>query len=294
MKIKFGTHNGSFHCDDVVAFVILVLLFGDYSLTRTRDDELLGKQDIVFDVGGGALDHHFTDKTYRENGVPYAAAGLVWRDYGLKLLQKLASFLTDDERLKVHQDMDELFFQGIDAVDNGVNVETSLPLISLPTIVDGFNPPFDSDEDEDAAFNRSADMVKTIFLNYLNGRLQQFRARDFVKKAFEHRADPRVLVLDKGCPWLETLLSLDREEEVLFVVFPDKHRGYRIQTVKKEPSSFEARKNLPESWAGLRDDELGRAIGIEDAIFVHPARFIGGAMSFESIMKMANLALKDD
>lgn len=293
MKIKLGTHNGSFHCDEVAAFVILILLFDDYILTRTRDKQLLDEQDIVFDVGGGPLDHHFADKPYRENGVPFAAAGLVWRAYGLKLLVKLAPYLTDDERLKVHQEMDELFFQGIDAVDNGVDVETTLPLISLSIIVKGFNPSFDSDEDEDTAFYRAVNVVKDVFLNYLNSRLGQYRARNFVQEAFEHREDPRILVLDKGCPWLEALLTLDDKEEVLFVIFPDKHRGYRIQTVQKEPSSFEARKDLPKSWAGLQDEELGHVIGIEDAIFVHPARFIGGAMSFESVMKMAELALKE-
>ncbi|WP_054970664.1 MYG1 family protein [Alicyclobacillus ferrooxydans] len=293
MTIKLGTHNGSFHCDDVVAYVILADLFGNHTLTRTRDNKLLDEQDIVFDVGGGALDHHFTGKPYRDNGVPYAAAGLVWRTYGMQLLLKLASFLTDDERLVVHQEMDERFFQGIDAVDNGVNVDTSIPLISLPLIVNGFNPPFDSDEDEDTAFYRAAGFVKVIFHNYLNSRLAQYRARDVVKEAFKNREDPRLLVLDKGCPWLETLLSLDRNEEVLFVVFPDRHRGYRIQTVQKDPANFDARKNLPESWAGLQEDELGRVIGIDDAIFVHPARFIGGAMSFESVMKMAHLALAE-
>ncbi|WDL95831.1 MYG1 family protein [Alicyclobacillus sp. ALC3] len=293
MTIKLGTHNGSFHCDDVVAFVILALLFDDHTLTRTRDKELLGEQDIVFDVGGGSLDHHFTDKPYRENGIPYAAAGLVWRAYGLKLLHTVAPSLTDDERLKVHLDMDVLFFQGIDAVDNGVNVDTSLPLISLPLIVNGFNPPFDSGENEDAAFYRAADIVKVVFLNYLNRRLEQYRVRDLVQEAFENRQDPRVLVLDKGGPWLEALLALDNKEEVLFVVFPDKHHGYRIQTVKKDPASFDARKNLPASWAGLDADELGQVIGIDDAIFVHPARFIGGALSFESVMKMAKLALEE-
>lgn len=293
MTIKLATHNGSFHCDDVVAFVILALMFDHHTLTRTRDKDLLKQQDIVFDVGGGSLDHHFTDKPYRETGIPYAAAGLVWRTYGLKLLLKLAPALTDEERVTVHRDMDELFFQGIDAVDNGVNVETSLPLIALPLIVDGFNPRFDSDEEEDAAFYRAAATVKVIFLNFLNSRLERYRARELVKTAFQNRKNPRVLVLDKGAPWLEALLALDIQEEVLFVVFPDKHRGYRIQTVKKDPSSFDARKNLPASWAGLEGNNLGQMIGIDDAIFVHPARFIGGALSFESVMKMAKLALEE-
>lgn len=33
---------------------------------------------IVFDIGRGAFDHHQKDSRIRENGIPYAAFGLLW------------------------------------------------------------------------------------------------------------------------------------------------------------------------------------------------------------------------
>ncbi len=37
---------------------------------------------IVFDIGRGQYDHHQRDSRVRENGVPYAAFGLLWEKFG--------------------------------------------------------------------------------------------------------------------------------------------------------------------------------------------------------------------
>jgi uncharacterized UPF0160 family protein len=54
---------------------------------------------------------------------------------------------------------------------------------------------------------------------------------------------------------------------------------------------MKARKDLPKSWAGKRDEELGEILGIDDAVFCHPGRFIAGARSFDSILRMADIAI---
>ena len=68
---------------------------------------------------------------------------------------------------------------------------------------------------------------------------------------------------------------------------------WRIQTVPVELGSFEDRKSLPKQWAGLSDNALKEATGIDDAMFCHNGCFIAGAESFESTMKMASMALKE-
>lgn len=78
---KVATHDGRFHADEVMATAILKEIF-DIELTRTRNPELLEQQDLIFDVGNGEFDHHQLEKEYRDNGIPYAAAGLIWRKFG--------------------------------------------------------------------------------------------------------------------------------------------------------------------------------------------------------------------
>ena len=64
--VTIGTHNGTFHCDEVLACYMLKLLpeYKDASVVRTRDPALLKECDIVVDVGGEydpsahKYDHH--------------------------------------------------------------------------------------------------------------------------------------------------------------------------------------------------------------------------------------------
>jgi uncharacterized UPF0160 family protein len=92
-------------------------------------------------------------------------------------------------------------------------------------------------------------------------------------------------------PLHHALLSIDTNEEVQFVVYNDHRKGYLIQVVPIHENTFEARKDLPQEWAGKSTEELNDIIGIQDAIFAHPARFIAGAKSRDSIWKMAQIAI---
>ena len=45
---------------------------------------------IVLDIGGGKYDHHQRGGNgARENGVPYASCGLIWREFGKELLKEV-------------------------------------------------------------------------------------------------------------------------------------------------------------------------------------------------------------
>lgn len=50
---KIGTHDGQFHCDEVLACFMLKQLpeFKNACIVRTRDEEILTTCDIVVDVG---------------------------------------------------------------------------------------------------------------------------------------------------------------------------------------------------------------------------------------------------
>ena len=85
-KIKNAfTHGGIFHADDVFATALLKILNPDILVTRGNQipDNFEG---IIYDIGGGEFDHHQKEKRIRENGVPYAAFGLLWEKNGEEIV----------------------------------------------------------------------------------------------------------------------------------------------------------------------------------------------------------------
>ncbi len=284
-----GTHHGRFHADEVFAVAILKQIYPDAKIVRSRNPEILQTCDIVVDVGGGKYDHHTTDKVFRTNGIPYATAGLIWRDFGEMVLHE---WNVKQETASIVQSVDDRLIQGIDADDNGYQLDKDYRVKSVSGIISGFNPRWDSKEDENQAFDEAVSFATRIFLNQISSEVSRLAAVQIVKDSFQHRDQKEVIVFDTFCPWTETLLNLDTNAEVLFVVFPDKSGGYRIQAVPKTLGTFEVRKPLPEQWAGKEHHELGTIIGIPDAVFCHPARFIAGASSKDSIRKMVEIALK--
>ena len=75
------THGAKFHADDLFSTALLRLINPDIQVERGFDvpENFDG---IVYDIGRGRFDHHQQDKEIRENGVPYAAFGLLWREFG--------------------------------------------------------------------------------------------------------------------------------------------------------------------------------------------------------------------
>jgi uncharacterized UPF0160 family protein len=102
----------------------------------------------------------------------------------------------------------------------------------------------------------------------------------------------RVLFLKNGAvPWTQVV----RKEmpKVLFVISHNiGEQRYMIHTIPVSGDSFAARADLPEAWAGLRDDMLAAVTGVQDAGFCHNGRFIAAAKSYQGIRTMASLALQ--
>ena len=93
--MKIVTHNGHFHTDELMAVAVLLLKFPDAEVVRTRDEKIIKQADIAVDVGqiydpaSTRFDHHQPGGARkRENGIPYASFGLVWKEYGVELNEK--------------------------------------------------------------------------------------------------------------------------------------------------------------------------------------------------------------
>lgn len=288
---RVGTHHGRFHADDVMATAILKEIY-DIEIVRTRDEEVLKELDIVFDVGGGEFDHHDLEKEYRENEIPYAACGLIWRSFGREVVKFREPEFGEEEFEDVFGYVDRVLIQGIDALDNGLRPsDGGFQLMNISSILSGFNPPWHSEGDEDEAFKRAANHAGEVLNNVITNRISVLKAKEIVAEAYEKRPMPEIMVLDTFCPWQEALRDLDEKEEVLFVIYPSKD-NFAMQTVRGR--DYEDRKKLPCVWAGKRDEALAEVTGIEDSVFCHSGRFIAVAKSFEGIMRLALLAIKEE
>lgn len=289
-QVKLATHDGPFHADDINAYILLAKRFKNHSLTRTRNIKLLSEGEVVFDVGNSEFDHHSEGSLqYRNNGFPYSSFGLVWRKFGMEVLENNYG-LTGEDATYVFEAFDKSYVQGVDALDNGYDIGATTYDISK--IVVGFYPNWDSEvTDWDKSFYEAVNYVTIAFDNLLSKLASTVRSKKTIQEAFANRENPKILVIENSCPWQEELLKLDTEKEVLYIVFKDSSSNeYRIQTVPQTVGSFIARKQLPSAWGGKPIDTLNEIIGISDAVFCHTGLFIAGAKSKKSIMKMASLA----
>ena len=306
------THSGKFHADDAWAVAVLKILFPQAQVVRTRDPALVEAAHFAVDVGGiwdaatGRFDHH--QKGFagaRPTGVPYASAGLVWKQFGARCVSALALAhtghqLTDDKALEMGHAIDADIVQYLDLSDVGA-AKNAPGGYGLSAVVSGFNPNW-LDEQRlgygDAAdahrlsqFTRAMELLTDIMINAVKYRVGALLSVEQVRQA-QALEDGRVLFLQNGAlPWTHVV----RREmpKVLFVISHNiAEQRYMLHTIPVSPDSFTARADLPAAWAGLRDAQLAAVTGVHDAGFCHNGRFIASAKSYEGIRSMAVLALQ--
>ena len=165
------THSGTFHLDDAFAYAVLRLALGlgepgrGHALVRTRDGSVIRDADVAWDVGAvhdpaaERFDHHQRGAPVREDGLPYSAAGLVWRHHGeAAVAAMLAPSGAADLAAAVASAIDREVVRRIDAIDNGVGDPGDA--LGLASLVEDLNPAWDSPAvgdraAEDAAFLRA-------------------------------------------------------------------------------------------------------------------------------------------
>lgn len=287
-----GTHNGKFHADDVMATAMLRLLLGDIKVTRTRDEKILGELDLIYDIGLGEFDHHQLDKEIRENNIPYAACGLVWREFGTRIIQQFTPQFEEHDIVAIFDYVDKNLVQGIDATDNGMDIHSEFKVMSISDMIQNFNPTWDSKDSQEEAFEEAVSYATIVLNRIIRRQISVINARLIVTEAFTNRTMSEIMILKTGCPWIQHLLKIDVNNEVLFVISPNDNNGeYKVQTVKKTADTFEARKDILEAIRGKSPAEINSIVNINDAIFCHTAGFIAATKSLESALQIAKLSI---
>jgi len=303
MKLKkMATHNGSFHTDEVVAYIILKEIFPDSFLIRTRDIEEIKSCDIVFDVGGiynadeNRFDHHFNDERLirKSSGIKYSSAGLIWKHYGKVFLETKFKKFNKNEIQKLWKTIDERIFEWIDNVDNSLSNNVQMPknCITINHMINSFRPNWNSNKSTDEGFNDCINWTKIWLFNEIQKFVGQLEGEKLVIKDFENRPFDRILVMDKFKPWQQTIFEKNISNNLDYIVYYDDiNNNWMIQCVPIEKGSFFLKKPLPKEWINLTKEKLSTLVGVE-MIFCHPNRFIGGFKNKEDLPKIVDIICK--
>lgn len=324
--VRIGTHNGHFHADEVLACALLKMLpkFKDSEIVRSRDPKVLDSCDIVVDVGGEyspekhRYDHHqksfshtmhSLDTKYKYE-IKLSSAGLVYFHFGKEILSVLENKESSDPLVEtLYTKLYEKFIQEVDGIDNGIATHDTEGRYTINTNfssrIGNFNPAWNeesNDADQMTRFENAMAQAGSEFKDKVHFYSRSWwPARKIVEDALEKRFEvhPSGQVLEftrGGVPWKEHLLQLEIDQgiegQLYYVIYTDEAGNWRIQCVPVATSQFENRLSLPESWRGIRNEELDKISSIPGCIFVHASGFIGGNKTREGVLQMVDVALK--
>lgn len=250
---QIATHNGTFHCDEVLACHMLqnhTATFQNASIVRSRDPVVLAGADIVVDVGGEydasrrRFDHHQRgfSSTFEDSGqrsrTKLSSAGLIFKHFGKEVVRSIlvnkGVELSTADLNRVFLRVYDSFMEAVDAIDNGIEryvsdepprYESSTDLSSR---VGRLNPEwYEKEPDYDAAFRAAMDLVGTEFDSCVcRAATSWLPARSIVATAFSKRGDEdssrAIMILREWAPWKDHLYELEAEE--CQAIGEDKHR----------------------------------------------------------------------
>lgn len=264
---KAFTHGGKFHSDDVFSGGLLTYLnpgieiIRGYNVPKDFDG-------IVFDIGGGKFDHHQEGALIRDNGIPYAAFGLLWKEYGQLILPEQEA-----------KNFDKSFIEPLDYSDNTGEKNDIADIISL------FNPRWDEDTDPDTSYHEAKAVALTIISKKIDLIKSISKAKDFVNEAIDNAKD-KILILSTRAPWKNFVNGTDIE----FVVYPSERGGYNAQGVSIADGTTELKVAFPKDWRGKSIDELQAISGVESLTFCHKSGFLISAATLEDAIKACKIA----
>ncbi len=307
-EIKIVTHSASFHADDVFAVATLLMMLGEaeqkansseqvIKVIRSRHPDEIATGDYVVDVGGeydpacNRFDHHQKGGAgKRDNGVPYASFGLVWKHFGKQVCG-------DDEAL--WQKIENELVCAIDANDNGFDISKNLieGVFSAPVwLFAMIEKPTWEEKGNEALMNErftvAVSKAKAFLERYIIVQRASLDAAREITETYNASNNKSLIIFAKDYERINFIHTLSALPEIKFFVYPNNGGTWSAETVPISESSFEKRKSFPEAWAGLSDSELANVSGVPDATFCHNGRFLAFAKTQEGAINLAKIALE--
>ena len=291
-KKTVAVHSGNFHADDIFSVATLALHLGYVpKIIRTRDEKKISQADYVFDVGGeydpdrNRFDHHQAGGGgKREDGIPYASFGLVWKQFGEEMAGSK----------EVVDMIEKKLVAVIDADDNAFEICQNYICDARPYTVSDYVIYRDFitlEKDRDGVFKKL--VIWAMETLQMEIKIAKLLIEDYKKVEITYlfSENKKVIVLDGDYAW-EGVLT--KYPEPLFVIKPSVNiKSWKIYAVRNKGDRFKNRADLPATWASKRGDDLARVTGVTDAIYCHHQRYMAIAGSKEGALKMAELALAE-
>lgn len=285
---KIVTHSGHFHADELLAVAVLLLKYPEAEVIRSRDNTIIQSANIVVDVGGvydsdkNLFDHHQPEGAgKRDNGIPYASSGLVWKKFGEELSSGIEEANMFDENL----------LMSVDALDNGVDIYTlnfeGVAPYTLGDFFESFAKGADTLEDADKAFFEALPVAVNLVKKEITAAKKSAQEKKDVEKIYSESENKKIIILPVHMHWKRALVPT----EARLVVYPRTDGRWGAQVVPINLNTFSRKVLFPASWAGLKDEALAEASGVKDAFFCHRDRWLAGAKTKEGAIKLAEIAL---
>ncbi|MCI5108714.1 MAG: MYG1 family protein [Candidatus Pacebacteria bacterium] len=291
---KVVTHGGKYHTDDVFAVATLSLVYDDLEILRVKRKENIPEADFVVDIGQVydeecKFDHHQKGGAgEREDGIPYASFGLVWKRFGIELcgLAEVSSLV------------DRKLVQPIDASDVGFSYFESnkgLYPYLIQDVISSFRPTWSEGDDFDGSFSKAVDFAKNILSREIKMAKDFFSAKGDLTRAYETSLIKEIITLDKDVPYgreiINTTLS-EHKEPIYAIYYKKDEHSWRLLAISKNPGNIIQRKPLPEEWRGKSSEEMKEITGLSNIKFVHNSGFLLIAESRDSVTELAKRALQ--
>lgn len=285
------THAGLPHADDVLGGAILRMARPD-GMEIVRNFKISENADLVFDIGFGPFDHHQQGGNgVRENGIPYASAGLLWQAFGGHILQNFG--LTDFEASQVWQVVDDQLIAPIDAHDNGYSLSSpthTIRPLNHVAVLQVFMPVGDSSPE---AFNDCYYRGVDFFVQWLEKTIERaifkVRAHEEVDIAVARSIVDRVVIFDKFIEgWGDRVAEC--HPDVLYAIYPSLRGGWVVQAAPNQPGVQGSRKLFPVHWRGVDKQFLPEVTKVDSAMFVHNSGFLANVGTLEDAIKLAEIA----
>lgn len=329
--IKVGTHNESFHCDEVMAIAMVEALAEKLGATceihriNRKDQEMLDSMDILVDVGReldparGRFDHHQVGGAGRRisrNGdkdIPFSSCGLIWYTMGLVLTgeenQAVHAKLGDDIPATLAFDkIDRELVRGIDASDNGVGMPSGYRIneedgsvtdvagspMHLSRLIGQFNSgnPHDH-EAQYEKFTLALSFAREIFANALRDAKTFAEARPQLEKAVRSKREvPEVLILDRYLRWSDHLNQVDRFGEIKVVISPLGGDHDEWNLHVVRRRGRLVLSGAPADWCGKEGQDLEKASGINGMVFCHGGGHMVRVNGKDAALEVASRLLK--
>ena len=208
---------------------------------------------IVYDIGYGEFDHHQKDAEVRENGVKYAAFGLLFREFGEILFSN-----KDDQDA-----FDKSVCQPIDIADNGCGKNM------MTSFINSFRPNWDECSSMEYAFLNAYKIAYTYIIQMRKQLMSVRKAVTELEQSMVVETDGgKIILLDQYVPHNEWCYN----NGISAAIYPSNRGGYGCSVISVPGGDNTCR--FPMSWRGLTSDKLVAETQIDGMRFCHNSGFM--------------------